>query len=129
MARRPIIAIFGLIALLIAVAIPVIAADPSPKPVPPGQANKPAKAEKAPITLTGTVATTTDADGRARELAHGAGPGMYRLTFEMAAYFSALGQEHFFPFVSVVFQIRNPEERHHIPLLISPFGYSTYRGS
>lgn len=72
---------------------------------------------------------TTDADGRARELAHGAGPGMYRLTFEMAAYFSALGQEHFFPLVSVVFEIRNPSERHHIPLLISPFGYSTYRGS
>jgi hypothetical protein len=65
MARRPIIAILGLIALSIAVAIPVIAADPSPKPVPPGQANKPAKAEKSPITLTGTIATTTDADGRA----------------------------------------------------------------
>jgi 5-hydroxyisourate hydrolase len=72
---------------------------------------------------------TTDADGRARELARDGQPGMYRLTFEVSGYFSALGQEHFFPFVSVVFQIRNPGERHHIPLLISPFGYSTYRGS
>jgi 5-hydroxyisourate hydrolase len=45
------------------------------------------------------------------------------------AYFSALGQQHFFPFVSVVFEIRDATERCHIPLLISPFGYSTYRGS
>jgi 5-hydroxyisourate hydrolase len=71
---------------------------------------------------------TTDADGRARELASLEG-GMYRLTFEVSGYFSALGQEHFFPFVSVVFQVRDTTERHHIPLLISPFGYSTYRGS
>lgn len=73
---------------------------------------------------------TTNADGRTRELAHeDEGAGLYRLTFEVAAYFSALGQESFYPLVSVTFEIRNPRERHHIPLLISPFGYSTYRGS
>ena len=65
MTRRPLIAGLALIALLILVALPVVAADPSAKPVPPGQANKPPKVEKAPITLTGTVASTTDADGRA----------------------------------------------------------------
>jgi 5-hydroxyisourate hydrolase len=72
---------------------------------------------------------TTDGDGRVRELASEAEPGIYRLTFEVSGYFSALGQEYFFPFVSVVFQLRHPNERHHVPLLISPFGYSTYRGS
>jgi hypothetical protein len=64
MTRRPALAGLALIGLLIAVALPVVAADPSPKPVPPGQATKPPKAEKAPITLTGTIAGTTDADGR-----------------------------------------------------------------
>jgi hypothetical protein len=65
MTRRPVLAGLALIALLIVVALPVIAADPSPRPAPPGQENKPPKVEKAPITVTGTVASTTDADGRA----------------------------------------------------------------
>jgi hypothetical protein len=62
MARRPVLAGLAFIALLIVVAVPVVAVDPSPKPVPPGQKDKPAK---APITLTGTIAAGTDADGRA----------------------------------------------------------------
>lgn len=65
MTRRSVLSGLALIALLILVALPVVAADPSPRPVPPGQANKPEKVEKSPITLTGTVAATTDADGRA----------------------------------------------------------------
>jgi hypothetical protein len=64
MARRPLFTGLALIALLIAVALPVVAADPSPRPVPPGQQNKPPKVEKTPITVSGTVAETTDADGR-----------------------------------------------------------------
>jgi 5-hydroxyisourate hydrolase len=72
---------------------------------------------------------STDTDGRARDLAPDTPPGIYRLTFEVAAYFSTLDQQHFFPFVSVVFEIRDATERYHVPLLISPFGYSTYRGS
>ena len=64
MTRRPALAGLALIALLIVVALPVVAADPSAKPVSPGQANKPPKVEKASVTLTGTVAATTDADGR-----------------------------------------------------------------
>jgi hypothetical protein len=65
MARRPVLAVFALIALLVVVALPAIAADPSAKPVPPGQVNKPEKVEKASITVTGTIGTSTDSDGRA----------------------------------------------------------------
>jgi 5-hydroxyisourate hydrolase len=75
------------------------------------------------------ASAATDADGRARELAQDEAAGTYRLTFELAAYFAALGQDSFYPFVSVVFEVRSPRERYHIPLLISPYGYSTYRGS
>lgn len=65
MNRRPVLAGLALLALLVLFALPVVAADPSATPVPPGQASKPPKAEKTPITLTGTVAASTDADGRA----------------------------------------------------------------
>jgi len=53
----------------------------------------------------------------------------YRMSFDTATYFDANGVEGFYPVVRVVFQIREPDEHHHVPLLISPFGYSTYRGS
>ena len=75
---------------------------------------------------------TTDADGRARDLLpdgfalHG---GVYRLTFETGAYFAAQETEGFYREVVVVFTIRDPAQHHHVPLLLSPFGYSTYRGS
>jgi 5-hydroxyisourate hydrolase len=72
----------------------------------------------------------TDADGRARDLLTGplqAGP--YRLTFDTAGYFRAAGVRAFYPEVSVVFEVVDPDEHHHVPLLLNPFGYSTYRGS
>jgi 5-hydroxyisourate hydrolase len=75
---------------------------------------------------------TTDADGRAKDLLpdgfalHG---GVYRLTFETGAYFAAQEVEGFYREVVVVFTISDPAQRYHMPLLISPFGYSTYRGS
>ena len=53
----------------------------------------------------------------------------YRMTFDTGAYFAASGVEGFYPVVRVVFEVRAPEEHHHVPLLISPYGYSTYRGS
>ena len=52
-----------------------------------------------------------------------------RQTFDTSAYFHLQGMECFYPEVSVVFQIREPESHYHVPLLVSPFGYSTYRGS
>lgn len=75
---------------------------------------------------------TTDADGRVRDLvADGSelDAGTYRLTFGTGAYFAAQGLETFFPEATVAFEVRDPSQHHHVPLLLSPFGYSTYRGS
>ena len=55
--------------------------------------------------------------------------GVYRLTFDTGAYFAATGQVGFYPEVSVTFEITDPAAHHHVPLLLSPFAYSTYRGS
>jgi 5-hydroxyisourate hydrolase len=74
----------------------------------------------------------TDADGRLRSLvaAEAAlGAGVYRLTFDTGSYFSAQGVESFYPAASIVFAVRDAREHYHVPLLLSPFGYSTYRGS
>ena len=71
---------------------------------------------------------TTDADGRLRDWVP-AGEwrtDTYRLVFDTAAY---LGAGAFFPEVAVVFAIAEPDRHHHVPLLLSPFGYTTYRGS
>ena len=72
----------------------------------------------------------TDEDGRCRTLApDGLEVGVYRLTFDTGSYFSASGQTGFYPEVSVVFEVTEPTRHHHVPLLLSPFAYSTYRGS
>ena len=73
----------------------------------------------------------TDVDGRVRELAPGdaLGAGIYRLTFETGAYYRTLGSDSFYPTVSVVFIILDVGQHYHVPLLVSPYGYSTYRGS
>jgi 5-hydroxyisourate hydrolase len=55
--------------------------------------------------------------------------GIYRLTFSTGAYFRSCGVQGFYPMVAITFTLRKPKEHHHIPLLLSPFGYSTYRGS
>lgn len=72
----------------------------------------------------------TDADGRLMEL----GParleaGTYRLRFATGEYFERTGGETFYPSVSIDFSVADPAEHFHVPLLISPFGFSTYRGS
>ena len=73
----------------------------------------------------------TDADGRIKTLlAPGAlTAGVYRLSFDTAAYFKARGTAGFYPSVPIVFEITAAAEHYHVPLLLSPFGYSTYRGS
>lgn len=74
----------------------------------------------------------SDADGRVSNLLAAAGsllPGSYRLTFDTAAYFVASGVETFYPTVTVTFSVWDVAAHYHVPLLISPFGYSTYRGS
>ncbi|CEI91177.1 Putative 5-hydroxyisourate hydrolase [Rhizopus microsporus] len=55
--------------------------------------------------------------------------GIYRVIFETQAYFQKLGQACFYPYVQIVFEIDQPEQHYHIPLLISPYSYTTYRGS
>ena len=76
-------------------------------------------------------AGATDADGRLRDLVPAGAPvpdGRYRLTFDTGAYFRTNGETGFYPEVAVVFTVAGGEH-HHVPLLLSPFGYSTYRGS
>lgn len=76
-----------------------------------------------------TVATaTTDRDGRVSPLAADLPVGVYRLSFDVADYQDEFGERAFYPEVVVAFRIE-AAEHHHIPLLLSPFGYSTYRGS
>lgn len=55
--------------------------------------------------------------------------GIYRVTFETGAYFDAQGTDTFFPDIPVPFKVENTGQHYHIPLLLSPYGYSTYRGS
>jgi 5-hydroxyisourate hydrolase len=73
----------------------------------------------------------TNADGRVPQLLGGGTlvAGIYRITFDTAAYFRARGVEAFYPSVTVQFEIRDAAQHYHVPLLLSPFGYSTYRGS
>ena len=73
---------------------------------------------------------TTDANGRASDLLS-APPeeGRYRLTFDTGGYFRAEGKAGLFPEVTVTFVVEGGEDHYHMPLLLSPFGYSTYRGS
>jgi len=74
----------------------------------------------------------TDADGRAAALLP-AGTALaaatYRLTFEIGAWFRARGIDAFYPQATVVFRVGDPAQHYHVPLLLSPFGYTTYRGS
>jgi 5-hydroxyisourate hydrolase len=73
----------------------------------------------------------TNADGRASGLEGPAGMarGLHRLSFETQAYFRRESKPVFYPEVQVLFLVESASERYHIPLLLSPFGYSTYRGS
>jgi 5-hydroxyisourate hydrolase len=76
------------------------------------------------------AAAETEADGRVTELGpRRVAPGDYRLTFATGAYFERLGIESFYPQVQITFRITDPGQHFHVPLLLSPFAYSTYRGS
>ncbi|CAN9499069.1 unnamed protein product [Ophioblennius macclurei] len=74
---------------------------------------------------------TTDSNGRCHGLIGREAfiPGMYKLRFETGSYWDGLGQTCFYPYVEVVFNITEVEQTFHLPLLISRFSYSTYRGS
>ncbi|MGI8531482.1 MAG: hydroxyisourate hydrolase [Geodermatophilaceae bacterium] len=71
----------------------------------------------------------TDDDGRVAALAPGGlAAGSYRLSFDTGSYFAARGQVGFYPEVTVTFTV-DSDRHYHVPLLLSPFAYSTYRGS
>ncbi|MGD0678557.1 MAG: hydroxyisourate hydrolase [Polyangiaceae bacterium] len=74
---------------------------------------------------------STDEDGRTGNLLPGENVdvGTYRVAFDTGAYWRCLGRIAFYPEVYVVFRVEKLEDKYHIPLLLSPFGYSTYRGS
>lgn len=74
----------------------------------------------------------TDSDGRVNNLMPEDSrlvPGIYRITFDTRAYFRGKNVDTFYPSVIIMFEIKDPASHYHVPLLISPYGYSTYRGS
>lgn len=72
----------------------------------------------------------TDADGRITSLGpERLEPGMYQVRFDVGAYFERTGRESFYPTVEIAFTLAHADEHYHVPLLLSPFAYSTYRGS
>jgi 5-hydroxyisourate hydrolase len=79
---------------------------------------------------TGPVASgITDADGRCRLTEEPTTAGPHRLVFGTGEWFAGQDRETFWPEVVLTFAVREPAEHHHVPLLLSPFAYSTYRGS
>jgi 5-hydroxyisourate hydrolase len=74
---------------------------------------------------------TTDDDGRCPELTAGLSldAGRYRMIFETGAWFARRGTPTFYPLVELVFEVTDPAAHYHVPLLLSPFAFSTYRGS
>ena len=75
---------------------------------------------------------TTNSDGRITDLTPKEtqlSPGVYRLIFDTGRYFSGQQLKAFYPQVTIVFRVEDTSQHYHVPLLLSPFGYSTYRGS
>ena len=71
----------------------------------------------------------TDRDGRCRLTEEATGVGTHRLVFATGIWFTEQGREAFYPEVVLTFAVQEPADSHHVPLLLSPFAYSTYRGS
>ena len=76
--------------------------------------------------------TVTDPDGRCKDLLPPAEPphsGIYRIHFEASTYYAQQYQQGLYPYIEIVFEVRNIEQHYHIPLLLTANGYTTYRGS
>lgn len=71
----------------------------------------------------------TDRQGRLTLVDGALAAGDYRLVFDSGAYFQALGADAFYPEIAVRFRVTTPADHYHVPLLLSPFGYTTYRGA
>ena len=84
----------------------------------------------APQNSIALASAATDADGRVRDwLPDGVPPGRYRLVFETGDWFRRAGRETLYPEVCIDFEVGDGVSHYHLPLLLSAFGYSTYRGS
>ncbi|MFL6130483.1 MAG: hydroxyisourate hydrolase [Mycobacteriales bacterium] len=81
------------------------------------------------VELRGVLTAATDADGRCALVPGDLPAGDYELSFDTGGYFAAAGVETFYPRVTVAFTVRDATARHHVPLLLSPWSYTTYRGS
>lgn len=86
------------------------------------------RVEDAPGEWTEQARSVTDADGRCRDLAADASPGVYRLIFETATYLARHGRTSIYPHISITFSCGR-DSHYHLPLLLSDNGYTTYRGS
>ncbi|KAK8843425.1 hydroxyisourate hydrolase [Kwoniella newhampshirensis] len=93
------------------------------------QASGQVASSEVPKTLASGV---TNADGRCSDLLGAETqlqPGVYKMTFFSGEYFESIGTDTFYPLVEITFTYADPKQHYHIPLLISPFSYTTYRGS
>ena len=97
------------------------------------RSGRPATGIKVSLSKDGTTlgSGTTDSDGRYADFVGDAdlAPGQYQLDFHVADYFSAQSLDTFYATIPIVFVIKDATAHYHVPLLLSPFGYSTYRGS
>ena len=75
------------------------------------------------------AAAQTDDDGRVKAVATDLAAGIYRLHFDTGSYFTTRDVSAFYPEVVIAFEITGQTEHYHVPLLLSPYAYSTYRGS
>ncbi|KAA0075502.1 hydroxyisourate hydrolase [Mycolicibacterium sp. P9-64] len=87
-----------------------------------------------PVTLSDAhddelASTVTDDDGRVASLGDDLAAGVYRLRFDTATYFATQRITGFYPEIVIAFEITDAAARHHVPVLLSPYAYSTYRGS
>jgi 5-hydroxyisourate hydrolase len=92
---------------------------------------KPARGIRVTLRRGGIVlgSDVTDAEGRISEFGVLMNQGTYRLSYGVAEYWKAAGQEAFFPEIVINFTIESSTGHYHVPLLLSPYGYTTYRGS
>jgi 5-hydroxyisourate hydrolase len=86
------------------------------------------------VTLTdaagvGLTTAVTDGDGRIAPLRGDLPAGVYRLVFDTGSYFGGRNVPTFYPEIVIVFEVIDPAGRYHVPVLLSPYAYSTYRGS
>ncbi|KAL1951138.1 hypothetical protein VTO73DRAFT_287 [Trametes versicolor] len=108
----------------------------------PVQLQQLSSADGVAPTFTTLAEGVTDYDGRCMQLYPEAAPGQkredliklqagqfYKVVFKTKDYFESTGRKCFYPWVEITFEVGNPTEHYHIPLLISPFSYTTYRGS